>query len=106
MEPAAPAGGSTPRAQHERDDLGDTYQVYLGSIEISSDAVYYGIRDSSRYSSGGFASVNVNGDDGYVTRSGSVLTLESGRAATTVTATLVGTSVHAMRDAVDYVYTQ
>ena len=86
---------------------GDKYQVYYGSLEFTTGVDYYGFRDSTRYTSaGGFATVNVMGDDGTVTRNGSVLTLKSGRTSTRVTATLVGTSIHATRDAVDYVYTR
>lgn len=86
---------------------GDKYQLYYGSLEFSAGVANYGFRDSTRYTSpGGFASVNVNGDDGFVTRGGATLTLRSGRTAATVTATVVGTSLHATRDAVDYVYTR
>ena len=86
---------------------GDKYQLYYGTLEFTSGLANYGFRDSTRYTSpGGFASVNVIGDDGTVTQSGSTVTLKSGRTATTVTATLVGASLHAMRDAVDYEYTR
>lgn len=86
---------------------GDKYQLYYGSLEFSAGLTNYAFRDSTRYTSpGGFASVNVNGDDGYVTQAGSTLSLRSGRTTATVTATLIGTSIHATRDAVDYVYTR
>jgi hypothetical protein len=86
---------------------GDKYQEYYGSLEFTANAGNYGFRDSTRYTSpGGFATLNVVGDDGVATRSGNVLTLTSGRTSTTVKATVVGTAIHATRDAVDYVYTR
>lgn len=86
---------------------GDKYQLIYGSVEFISGGGNYALRDSTRYTSpGGFASVNVNGDDGSVTRSSAVLTLKSGRTGTTITANLVGSSLHAKRDDIDYVYTR
>jgi hypothetical protein len=86
---------------------GDTYHAYAASLQLSAGLGNHGFRDSTRYTSaGGFSSYNLNGDDGYVTQSGTTLTLKSGRTSAIVTATLVGTSLHATRDAVDYGYTR
>lgn len=85
---------------------GDTYQVYGGSLEISSNTAFYAFRDSTRYTLNGTASANVIGDDGFVTQNGATLTLKSTKTTPAVTATLVGSSLHATRDAVDYVYTR
>ena len=85
---------------------GDTYQVYGGSLEITSNTAFYAFRDSTRYTLNGTASGNVIGDDGFVTQNGATLTLRSTRTAPVVTATLVGTSLHAIRDSLDYVYTR
>ena len=85
---------------------GDTYQVYGGSLEITTNTAFYAFRDSTRYTLNGTTSYNLIGDDGFVTQNGATLTLRSTKTAPTVTATLIGSSLHATRELVDYVYTR
>ena len=85
---------------------GDKYQLYAGTLEFSPGLAYFGVRDSLRYTLNGVATDNVNGEDGSVTRNGSVLTLVGARTGATSTVSIVGASLRSTRDANEYGYTR
>ena len=62
---------------------GDKYQLYAGTLELSPGLTHFGVRDSLRYTLNGVATDNVNGEDGSVTRNGSVFTLVGARTGAT-----------------------